>query len=247
MSTDNVPGRPENVQSSTEAASLPVSPKVGEVHATAYEALKPRKVSVKIDEVAAEIGLQKEKVTLPNGREVTQIVWKPEHLSQVFQACDRKRQAMGLGKLDVVVVDGVCPTWLLPAITHAFHPTQAAVSYPQGGPDAMLPISGTDIEGAGAGKDLSFKMNESDDAVTVEFSLTAPQIDAQATLNSLVAPKIPTGKPVRITGRGPIAIAAALAEAYAHRASSVSCFQPGTGHVTCISHDAKQPLGTVNK
>ena len=173
------------------------------------------------------------------------IVWKPSQLADVFRLCDTKRAASGLGKNDVVVVDGVCPTWLLPTITHSFHPCQTAVAYPQGGPGVTLPISGVSIEANGACQDVTLKVTESEDYTTVEFNLGSPQVDAVAVLRSLVAPEVPLGKPVRITGRGPIALATALAEAYAHRVPSVSCFQPGTGHVVCISHDAARPLGTV--
>jgi CRISPR-associated Csx3 family protein len=176
-----------------------------------------------------------------------QITWKPEHLPQVFMVCEKKRKDLGMGKSDVVVIDGVCPTWLLPAISHAFHPTGTAVNYPQGGPDAILPVSGAPMEGDGSGKDLKFKVLESEGFTTVEFELAAPQIDAKATIESLVVPQVPLGKSVRISGRGPIAIAAVLAETYAHKVPAVACFQPGVGFVTCISHDEKQPIGSVSK
>lgn len=63
-------------------------------------------------------------------------------------------------------------------------------------------------------------------------------------MESLVAPEVTKGKPVFISGRGPIAIATALAEAYAHRVPFVACFQPGTGRVVCISH-SDVALGTI--
>jgi CRISPR-associated Csx3 family protein len=203
-------------------------------------------MTIKIDDIATELGLQKEKVTLPNGKEIMSLVWKPTHLTDVFRLCDAKRAQSGLGRNDVVVIDGVCPTWLLPTVTHAFHPCQTAVAYPQGGPDVTLPISGVQIEGSGSGQDITLKVTETEEATTVEYSLSAPQVDALAVLKSLVAPEVSMGKSVRITGRGPIAIAAALAEAYAHRVPTVAAFQPGTGFVVCISHDANRPLGQVS-
>lgn len=197
--------------------------------------------TLKIADVAADLGLSEEKVTLPNGREVMSIVWKPSHLADAFRLCGEKRAELG----DSVVIDGACPTWLLPTITDALSPAHVAVKYPQGGPDATLSVTKTTVEGAGSGQDINFTVTEGD-ATTVEFALTSPQVDAQAVLGSLVAPEVPSGKAVRISGRGPIAIAAALAKAYADRVPSVSCFQPGTGHVTCISRDDSAPLGTVS-
>lgn len=201
---------------------------------------------IKISEIAAALNLNPEKVTLPNGKEVISIVWKPEHLANTFEYCNKQRKESGLGKNDVAIIDGACPTWLLPTISHAFHPTMTAVAYPQGGPDATLPLSGAQCEGTGSAEDVAFKVTEGENETTVEFSLTAPSIDAAKTIASLVAPAVPVGKTVKITGRGPVAIACALAEAYAHIVPAVYCFQPGTGFVCCISHSSST-LGTVLK
>ncbi len=209
------------------------------------ELLKGPKPTIKIADIAAELGLEPEEKTLPNGRVVKQINWKPEHLTQVFELVEKARAESGLGKSDVVAIDGVCPTWLLPVISHAWHPTSTAIKYPQGGPDAVLPLSGAPVEGEGSGENLAFKVEESEGVTVVEFSLTQPQIDAEQTLKSLIAPEIKQGQPVHITGRGPIAIATALAEAYSHKVPYVANFQPGTGFVVTISHDEKNPIGKV--
>ncbi len=209
------------------------------------DTLKSDKTVIKIADIADALDLKPEKVKLPNGREIESIQWKPEQLGQVFELVEKLRAESGLGKNDVVAIDGVCPTWLLPTISHGWHPTSTGVKYPQGGPDAMLPLSGVEIKGEGAGENLGFKVEEKDGATVVEFSLTAPQIDAAKTVGSLVAPAVPEGKPVHITGRGPIAIAAALAEAYAHRVPYVANFQPGVGYVVSISHDEANPIGKV--
>lgn len=243
MTNENPNELPEGINDQLTGAK----PDTQSVSGKAFEAMQPRTENVKIADVASALGLSPEKVTLPNGREVMSIVWKPEHLEDVFRHCNNLRQELRIGRNDVVVVDGVCPTWLLPTITHAFHPSQTAVKYPQGGTDATLPISGALVEGKGAGTDVSFKVDDSGNETLVEFSLTSPQVDAEAVVKSITAPEVPHGKPVRISGRGPIAIAATLAEAYAHKVPAVSCFQPGTGHVTCISHSDKQPLGTVSE
>jgi CRISPR-associated Csx3 family protein len=202
---------------------------------------------VSIETIAARLGLAKVETTLPNGKVVMALTWTPGHLPRVFETCNQLREELGVGKNDVVVIDGGCPTWLLPTVSHAFHPTSTAVRFPQGGPDVVLPVSGVQIDGAGAGADVEFEVKEVDEYTLVEFKMTKNEIDAVATLASFVAPVVTFGKAVRISGRGPIAIAAALAEAYAHRVPSVACFQPGTGFVTCISHDAAKPMGTVEK
>ncbi|MFH0770089.1 MAG: CRISPR-associated protein Csx3 [Candidatus Peregrinibacteria bacterium] len=203
--------------------------------------------TVRIVDIATAIGLVEEDFTLPNGKPARGLVWRPEHLSKVFQHCDGLRSSLGLGRNDVVVIDGVCPAWLLACVSHGFHPCSTAVSYRQaaGAEPVNLPVGGTVMEAAGAGENLAFTVTAGETATTVEFRLTVPQIDAAATLKSLVAPVVPAGKPVVVTGRGLISIAAALADAYAHRVPAVACFQPGTGNVVCISHDAAMPLGTV--
>ncbi len=223
----------------------PVATVSPEIRGQILDLLKAGPHVLKIESLAKALQLEPSDITLPNGRTVRQIQWKPEHLPSVFTLVDQIRHDSGLGKNDVVDIDGVCPTWLLPVISHAWHPVATAVQYPQGGPGARLPISGTRTEGVGAGKDLSFKVEARGGHTLVEFSLTAPQIDAIATLQSLVAPEVPQGIPVRVTGRGPIALAAALGEAYAHRVPYVAHFQPGIGFVVSISHDSAHPIGKI--
>lgn len=199
---------------------------------------------ITVAQIAAVLGLQPEDVTLPNGKVVKQIVWKPEHLPAVFEEVNRLRAAAGWGKPDSITIDGIGPTWLMPGFTHGVHPASASLAYPQGGPGATLPVSGVQAEGTGHAPDVTFKVTEGEDATTVEFALAAPQVDAAAVMAALVAPAVPTGKPVKITGRGPTAIAVGLAEAYAHLVPWVACFQPGTGYVVSISHSST-PLGTT--
>ncbi|MBD3156391.1 hypothetical protein GF369_01040 [Candidatus Peregrinibacteria bacterium] len=215
------------------------------VSARITDLLKEDPHVIKIADIATQLGLEPVEKTLPNGRVVKQIQWSPDHLPQVFDLVNQAREKSGLGKNDSVTIDGMCPTWLLPTISHAWHPTSTAVKYPQGGPDAKLPLSGVLMEGEGSAENVDFKVEEKDDYTVVEFSLTAPQIDIQRTLQTLVAPAVQEGKAVHITGRGPIAIAASLAEAYAHKIPYVANFQPGVGFVVSISHDDKHPIGTV--
>jgi CRISPR-associated Csx3 family protein len=194
--------------------------------------------------LATALWLQPEKVTLPNGKEIMSIVWKPEHLPKVFELITKSEQKNLLGKNDVVTIDGVCPTWLLPTISHALHPVSTSVTYPQWWPDAKLPLSGAEAAGEGMAEGVKFTVIEDEEKTSVSFELTDASIDVIKAMQTLVAPEVTAGKPVFISGRGPIAIATALAEAYAHRVPFVACFQPGTGRVVCISHSDTQ-LGTI--
>lgn len=194
--------------------------------------------------LATALGMAEELVTLPNGKEVMSLVRKPEHLPQVFELINKSQIKNSLGKNDVVTIDGVCPTRLLPTISHALHPVTTAVSYPQWGPDAKLPLSWAEMAGEWSAEWVKFSKEEDEEKTSISFELTNPSIDAVATLKSLIAPEVTAGKPVFISGRGPVAIATALAEAYAHRVPFVACFQPGTWRVVCISH-SDTDLGTI--
>ena len=189
-----------------------------------------------IDSLAKAMWMEKQLVKLPNGKEVMSLVRKPEQLPQVFEIVSKSEMKNKLWKNDVVTIDWACPGWLLTTIAHALHPVYVAVKYPQWWPDAVLPVSGFEMEDEWKWQDLKFDVKELEDRTEVTFSLENPNIDAQATINSLVAPKVPEGKPVYISWRWPIAILTALADAYAHRVPFVACFQPWTWNVVTISH-----------
>lgn len=206
--------------------------------------LFPSSKTLSISGLATMLWLEPEKVVLPNGKEVMSIVRKPEHLPRVFEVISKSSVKSFLGKHDVVTIDGVCPTRLLPTVSHALHPVSTSVTYPQWGPDVKLPLSGAESVGEGTAEGVIFTVNEDEEKTSVSFELANPSIDVVKAMQTLVAPEVPAGKPVFISGRGPIAIATALAEAYAHRVSFVACFQPWTGRVVCISHSDVQ-LGTI--
>lgn len=229
-----------------ETKATVVDVKTTETGQSAVEASEiPKQKTVSIKELADAMGLKEVEKTLPNGRIIKTIQWLPSHLPELYKLVETEILKDGkLGKFDLAVIDGACPTWMLPTLSHACHPVNTAVKYPQGGKDAKLPVSGTLREGAGFGENLGFEVNSKGGCTVVQFSLAAPQIDLPKTIASLKAPEVEPGKPVFITGRGPIAIAASLAEAYAHCAPFVANFQPGPGYVVSISHDAKTPLGT---
>lgn len=197
-----------------------------------------------INWLAEAMWMQKQLVKLPNWKEVMSLVWKPEQLPQVFDIINKSEMKNKLGKNDVVTVDWSCPGWLLATITHALHPVNVAVKYPQGWPDAKLPVSWFEAENEWEWKDLKFAVEELEDRTVVTFSLDNPNIDAQSTINSLIAPAVPHWKPVFISWRWPIAILTALSDAYAHKVPFVACFQPWTWNVVAISH-GKTDLWTV--
>ena len=203
---------------------------------------------ITVNDIATIIGLKESEKTLPNGRVVKIVEWAPENLETAYKAVDDIRRELGLSKKDCVVVDGGSPTFVLPTISHAFHPAYTAFNMPQqSGEKVALPLSGAQIEGEGAGDDLKYTVTDKDDYILVEFALDKPAIDVAQTLKTLKAPEVAKGKGVCISGRGPVAIAGALAEAYAHHAPFVANFVPGLGYVVSISHDANTPLGTVIK
>ncbi len=165
--------------------------------------------------------------------------WSPTQLDEVFGYV--VEQQVGRGEL--LLLDGPAPGWLVVCAAHAAHPGDAEIKYPQG--DCTVRCTGYLVEGAGKAQDLSFVVEDKGDYTSVEFSLDSPAIDLQATMENFVAPQVPQGKPVYISGRGPVAILSALANAYAHTVPYVACFQPGTGNVVAISHDKNTSLGEV--
>jgi len=191
---------------------------------------------LKIDTLAKALGMEKELVKLPNWKEVMSLVRKPEQLPEVFQIINKSEVKNQLWRNDEVVVDGACPGWLLATITHALHPVNVSVKYPQWWPDAKLPVSWYETRGEWLWKDVKFEVKESEDRTDVIFFLDNPNINVEDTVNSLTAPEVPQWKPVFISWRWPIAILTALSDAYAHKVPFVACFQPWTWNVVAISH-----------
>lgn len=189
-----------------------------------------------INWLADLLGMQKELVKLPNWKEISTLVWKPEQLEDIYTIISKSPQKSKLGVKDLVTIDWACPAWLLATISHSLHPVSTAATYPQWWPDEKLPLNWFSVEWEWIGDDLKFEKQEDEDKTTIIFSLDAPSIDIKKTLNSLVAPEVTNWKPVHISGRWPVSIATALAEAYAHKVPYVACFQPGVGNVVSITH-----------
>ena len=199
---------------------------------------------LKIDTLAKALWMEKQLIKLPNGKEIMTFVREPKYLPRVFEIINNSEVKNSLGKNDLVTVNWACPWWLLATITHALHPVNVAVNYPQWWPDATLPVSWFEMNKEWEWKELKFEVKKLEDRTEITFSLDNPNIDASATINSLVAPEVPSWKPVFISWRWPIAILAALSDAYAHKVPFVACFQPWTWNVVAISH-SKIDLWTV--
>ncbi len=191
---------------------------------------------LKIDTLAKALWMEKQLIKLPNGKEIMTFVREPKYLPRVFEIINNSEVKNSLGKNDLVTVNWACPWWLLATITHALHPVNVAVNYPQWWPDATLPVSWFEMNKEWEWKELKFEVKKLEDRTEITFSLDNPNIDASATINSLVAPEVPSWKPVFISWRWPIAILAALSDAYAHKVPFVACFQPWTWNVVAISH-----------
>ena len=191
---------------------------------------------LKIDTLAKALWMEKQLIKLPNGKEIMTFVREPKYLPWVFEIINNSEVKNSLGKNDLVTVNWACPWWLLATITHALHPVNVAVNYPQWWPDATLPVSWFEMNKEWEWKELKFEVKKLEDRTEITFSLDNPNIDASATINSLVAPEVPSWKPVFISWRWPIAILAALSDAYAHKVPFVACFQPWTWNVVAISH-----------
>lgn len=164
--------------------------------------------------------------------------WAPTDLPAAFRAVEAER----VGRGEVALLDGAGPTWAIACIAHACHPGDAYVNYPQGA--CTLRVTGWPVEGLGQAEDVTFTVTDGGDHTLVEFGLNSPNLDLPKAMAGFIAPAVPHGKPVRITGRGPVAIATALATAYAHLVPEVAMFQPGVGYVVALSH-CNTPLGTV--
>ncbi len=201
--------------------------------------------TIKIQDIANFLGLKPEKVTLPNGKEIMTTTYLPEHLPLVFSAVSKNYQNLWLGKNDHVVIDWACPGWLLTCITHALHPVSVSVSYPQWVNAKTLPLTWTEIEWEWSWENLEYKITENEEYNIVEFVMTDTQINVEKTLANITSPKLPNNKPVIITWRWPISISTTLAESYSHSVPFVACFQPWTGNVVAISHNAENPLWKI--
>jgi len=207
------------------------------------EKLTNKHVTITIDEIAKALNKEKVKKTLPNKKIIETIDWKPEELTNVYKFINKYKDDNSLWINDLVTIDWWAPTWLVPVISHAFHPVSTSINYPQW--NTILPLNWVIVSEKWEWDNLSFNIEDKWDYTLVEFKLDQPAIDLEKTMQTLVAPSIEIGKPVIISGRWPVSIATWLAEAYSHIVPFVANFQPWTWNVVSISHDIDNPLGKI--
>ena len=203
------------------------------------------KKTIKISDIAEQLWKREVEKTLPNQKVIKTIEWAPEDLPKIYSIINEFRR--DLWRNDLAIIDWPAPTWMIPTISHWFHPTHTAAKYPQWWPDAIIALTWTEISDniEWEWEDLSFEVTENEDFTLVEFKLDQPQIDLTKTINTLKSPKIPHWKWVRISWRWPVAIATALAESYAHTVPYIANFQPWVWYVISISHSEEFPYGTI--
>ncbi|MDD4901017.1 MAG: hypothetical protein PHS62_02815 [Patescibacteria group bacterium] len=199
--------------------------------------------TITIAQIASMIGKQPGPISLPGGKTITGLDWKPEELPMV-EAALKPFSAMGTPWF----VDGAGPQWLIACITHALHPCSVALadSKVEGGQvqigERKLP------EGTGKG-DLTFSVEEKEAGAIVRYQSANP-IDFRK-LSELVPPATTQGKSVFLNGRTATWGVVEIAACYQHVVPAVFVGQPmgaaGYCYVCAITHSPDIKVGSVVK
>ena len=192
--------------------------------------------TIRIADLAADLGKTETEKTLPNGRVIRQITWEGTDLPKIAGLIHNQSADLP----EVVKIDGAAPAWLVAALVHEVHPRDAALNSPDGfiGVGCQKP--------SGDGEGLTFIVCEREDGWTVvEFALDPSTPLAPEQLDGIAPPELPMGSRVILSGRGPNWLVASLAMSYHGRAAAVACFQPGVGATVSITHTTKVELGSV--
>ncbi len=200
-------------------------------------------VTINTNKLAEELGIKPQKRTLPNGREVEQVVWDQENL---LKAVEKIKHLSGEGK--TVRIDGPAPAWLVSAFTHIVHPCSVNVYVPQIGKD--VPVGALKHGKQNPDGEVKFNVTEKGNSVLVEYEMDLPEgitTYDENNLSKVVVPEVAQGKAVYLSGRGPNYLTVSIAESYAHTNSSVSLNQPGTGYTCSITHSREKKLGDLTK
>lgn len=203
-------------------------------------------ITIYIRDLAAKLGMQPQRRTLPNGRELEQIVWNQEYL---LKAVEEVKHYSSEGK--PVRIDGAAPAWLVSALCHTVHPCPVSVYVPQIEKDEKyVPVGPLRHGEPNPEGEVSFKVTEKGDSVLIEYEMKLPEGITTYDENNLpkvVVPEIPQGKHVYISGKGPNYLTVSIAESYAHTNPSVSLNQPGIGYTCSITHSRSKRLGDLTK
>ena len=192
-----------------------------------------------IPALAAALGKEPVKRTLPNGREVEQIVWEGEDLVRISRLLHNNSGDLP----EHIRIDGPAPAWLVAAMAHECHPKAVSLN----SPDGFVPVGCRRPEDAGAGTNLTFSVAEKPGGwflVTCQQTDPAVPLDP-ADLAEVVPPAVPMGAKVILACRMPNWLAASLAMAYHGVAKAVALFQPGTGATVAWTHSKEVRLGEV--
>jgi len=191
-----------------------------------------------ISALAAALGKELVKRTLPNGREVEQIVWEGCDLAKVAQLIHNCSGDLP----EHVKIDGPAPAWLVAALAHECHPRAVSLN----SPDGFVPVGCRRPEGIGAGTNLVFSVEEKSDWLLVTCQQADPSVPLDpADLADVTPPEVPMGSKVILSGRMPNWLAVSLAMAYHGVAKAVALFQPGVGATVAWTHSKEVGLGTV--
>jgi len=194
---------------------------------------------ISIPALARELSKEPVKRTLPNGREVEQIVWEGEDLISISRLLHNSSGEMP----EHVKIDGAAPAWLVAALAHECHPRSVSLN----SPDGFVPVGCRKPAGAGAGANLEFSVEEKDNGwllVTCQQADPSVPLDP-ADLSEVAPPAVPMGARVILSGRMPNWLAASLAMSYHGVAKAVALFQPGTGATVAWTHSKEARLGEV--
>lgn len=196
--------------------------------------------TLEIGNLALVLGKEPQKRTLPNGREVSQVLWEAE---EDLPAISRLVHSSSGDLPEVIDLDGPAPAWLIAALTHECHPRFVRVN----SPDGFIPLGCARPMGNGTGENLQFRVFQDAWAWTwVEMTQQDPAIPLDPIkLGDIIPPAIPMGARVILSGRMPNWLMASVAMAYHGRAKAVALFQPGVGSTVAWTHSQEMFLGDV--
>lgn len=203
-----------------------------------FIATQGQEATLSIPELAKTISKTPVKRTLPNGKEVEQIVWEGtdlETISRILHNCS--------GELpEHVRIDGPMPAWMAAALVHEIHPRSASLN----SPDGFVPVGMQRPSGNGLGENLKWRVAEHEGWHVVHVQQDDPSVPLDPKkLDAAAPPELPMGAKVVVSGRIPNWLAASIGMAYHGRAKAVAFYQPGVGATVAITHSPDVKLGSV--
>lgn len=194
-----------------------------------------------INSLAQQLGKEKIKKVLPNGKEITTIEWTGEDLRSLSRLLHND-SAQYAGQC--VDIDGGAPGFLVAALVHELHPCDCRVN----SPDGFIPIRCESPSGDGKGDNLEFKVEDRGDYLLVTCQQVDPAKPLDPTkLGEVAPPEVPMGSIVVLNGRMPHWLLSSLGMSYHGRTKAVAAHQPGAGATVFMTHSASVELGSIIK